>query len=218
MRLINQRFSIIHAVAIVLALSWLPVASIARAAEAAHPATSGSKLGAAKAPAQPEASGAKGAAVATDTAPNRTELQNFDRFLDAHPGINKDVRANPKLLDDQKWVKARPELDKFLSDHPGVRQQVRENPRSFVKAERGYQNKEAQLASLDRFLDAHPDINKDVRKDPKLMENGAYLKEHPPLKGFLDGHPGIDKQVMADPQAFMRGERRYQSKETERHG
>jgi phage-related protein len=151
-----------------------------------------------------------------DERPNRAELENFDRFLDAHPVINRDLRENPGLLDNADYMKGQPELQAFLRDHPGVREEIRENPHSFMKSEhawRGYENRQAQLESLDRFLDGHPQINADVRKDPALLENDAYLKDHAPLKDFLDSHPGIREQVKENPQAFMRGARQYQAAE-----
>ncbi len=51
----------------------------------------------------------------------RTELTNFDRFLDSHPGIARDLRQNPALVNDPNYLAQHPELAQFLQRHPGVR-------------------------------------------------------------------------------------------------
>ncbi len=37
---------------------------------------------------------------------NRQELKNFDRFLDAHPAIEKDLQKNPALVQDSAYLAA----------------------------------------------------------------------------------------------------------------
>jgi len=199
-----------------LALSWMSATGAAHAADAK---TNGWNMPGAANPAPRNGDvksvnqGSPAQARNTDERPNHAELENFDRFLDAHPAVNKDLRENPGLLDNANYMKGQPELEAFLRSHPGVRDEIKQNPQSFMKGERAYrgsENKQAQLESFDRFLDGHPEINGNVRKDPALLENDAYLKEHGPLKDFLDSHPGIREEVKANPQAFMRGERTYQ--------
>ncbi len=196
----------------VLALTMLS-AGVASATKPSDPANNIKTGGQATTQPAAKSTGNAAAQARNDQRPNQMELENFDNFLDSHPQINRDLRGNPSLLDNENYVKGQPELEQFLRGHPGVRAEVKENEQSFMRNERGYQNKEAQLESLDRFLDGHPEINGDVRKDPALLKNDAFLKAHPGLKDFLDTHPGITAQVDANPQAFMRGERQYQARE-----
>jgi ribosomal 50S subunit-associated protein YjgA (DUF615 family) len=48
------------------------------------------------------------------------EVKTLDAFLDRHPDIDKALVANPKIIDDPKFIEAHPELHDFLKDHPRV--------------------------------------------------------------------------------------------------
>src|SRR5438876_11855689 len=69
----------------------------------------------------------------------RQELKNFDRFLDAHPAIDKELQKNPVLVKDPAYLAAHPQLKEFLENHPGVREEIRENPRVFMNRERRFE-------------------------------------------------------------------------------
>ena len=66
---------------------------------------------------------------------NRTELRNFDGFLDAHPAIDRELSLNPGLAQNREYLARHPELREFIACHPGVREELRENPYRFVRAE-----------------------------------------------------------------------------------
>jgi hypothetical protein len=66
------------------------------------------------------------------------ELYNFDRFLDAHPQVEQQLRRNPSLANDPNYLRQHPGLQQFLSTHPGVRSQLQQNPQRFVNRERVY--------------------------------------------------------------------------------
>ena len=70
------------------------------------------------------------------------ELANFDRFLDSHPNVDRELRKNPSLINDPNYLSKHPDLRTFLSKHPNVQRDVTANPQRFMKAERKYDKKE----------------------------------------------------------------------------
>jgi hypothetical protein len=68
-------------------------------------------------------------------------LKNFDVFLDAHPSIESDLRANPQLANDPSYIKNHPDYQTFLREHPFVKQSLQENPAKTIKRETRYDKK-----------------------------------------------------------------------------
>jgi hypothetical protein len=73
---------------------------------------------------------------------NRTELRNFDQFLDSHPQIKAELHRNPSLVNNREYVEKHSELRAFLDSHPSVREELRENPGVFMRREAGYETAE----------------------------------------------------------------------------
>ena len=145
----------------------------------------------------------------------RRELLNFDRFLDSHPDIAKDLRSNPGLANDPNYLSAHPELQQFLDKHPGVREELRENPKRFLYRERRFDRRggditRGELRNFDAFLDNHPDIEKDLKQNPGLANDPNYLAQHPDLQQFLDKHPGVRQELKENPKQFFNRERRFE--------
>ena len=59
----------------------------------------------------------------------RQELQAFDRFLDSHPAIERDLQNKSSLINDPAYLSAHPELKDFLATHPQVREDIQQNPK-----------------------------------------------------------------------------------------
>jgi hypothetical protein len=74
----------------------------------------------------------------------RAELRNFDNYLDQHSYIAQDLKKNPKLVDDKKYMAAHPGLQEFLENHPHVREDLKQHPRVYMARERGFEKHEAQ--------------------------------------------------------------------------
>jgi len=53
-------------------------------------------------------------------APNPKAEAYFQKFLADHP----EVRSNPSLMSDPRWLNAHPSFHKFLEDHPNVARQA----------------------------------------------------------------------------------------------
>ena len=153
----------------------------------------------------------------------RGELSNMDRFMDGHPEIAEQVRKDPSLADDKKFVEDHPALQEFLASHPGVRDELRENPNFFLHREDHFDRHEdlradrdvtrGELANMDHFLDSHPEISEQLRKNPALVDNKEFVENHPALQEFLASHPGIREEYKENPTAFMRQEERFDHQE-----
>jgi phage-related protein len=149
--------------------------------------------------------------------PSRAELANFDRFLDGHRETAEQLRKDPTLVNNEKFVKDHPGLQQYLQEHPGVQQQLSANPTAVMQQERRFDQREearndashAELANFDRFLDSHRETAEQLRKDPTLVNKQEFVKDHPGLQQYLQEHPGVQAQLNSNPNAFMQEERRF---------
>jgi len=163
----------------------------------------------------------------------RRDVAEMDQFLDAHPEIAQQLRKDPSLIDNRKWVSDHPALQDYLKDHPQVRETFRANPNLFMKDEQRYERQEGdrdygrrgdndttrrELASMDRFLDAHPEVAEQLRKDPSLIDNRQWVANHPALQEYLQNHPGVKEEFKENPNAFMKQEERYDRQEGDHDG
>lgn len=71
------------------------------------------------------------------------DVKEFDKFLDSHPQIDKELQQDPQKVNDAAWVSQHAELEKWLNDHPSVREELKENPARFMKREKQYDKNEA---------------------------------------------------------------------------
>jgi hypothetical protein len=160
-----------------------------------------------------------------DNDTTRAELARFDQFLDGHPEIAEQLRKNPSLVNSGDFVKNHPALQTYLRDHQQVREELRENPNAFMREENRFDRREdargndttrAELASFDRFLDGHREIAEQVRKNPSLVNNQAFIENHPALLDYLHDHPAVREEIRENPNAFMRQEDRFDRREDAR--
>jgi phage-related protein len=159
----------------------------------------------------------------------RGELANMDRFMDSHPEIAEQLRKNPSLVDDKKFVGNHPALQQFLAEHPGVREEYKENPNAFMNQEQRFDQRQDQprgdrdvtrgeLANMDRFMDSHPEIAEQLRKNPSLVDDKKFEKNHPALQQFLAEHPGVREECKENPNAFMNQEQRFDQRQDQPRG
>ena len=59
---------------------------------------------------------------------SRYEIQRFHAFLQVHPRVSTDLRANPRLIVNRRYLARHEELDNFLRRHPVVRREILNNP------------------------------------------------------------------------------------------
>ena len=160
-----------------------------------------------------------------DSDVTRRELRNMDEFMDGHPEIAEQLRKDPSLVNNQKFVASHPALQQFLADHPGVREEYKENPNAFMHREERFDRREdrqfggdrdvtrGELRNMDAFMDAHPEIAEQLKKDPSLVNNKQFVANHPVLQQFLADHPGVREEYKENPNAFMQREDRFDQRE-----
>ncbi len=168
---------------------------------------------------------------------NRAQMASMDRFLDSHPEIAEQLRKNPSLVNDKKFVHQHPELQNYLQQNPGVREEFRENPNAFMQLEQRFDQREDRfsqtgnrfdqrqdgrdrdvtrggLASMDHFLDSHPEVAEQLRKSPSLVNDKKFVQQHPALQSYLQQNPGVREEVSENPNGFMRQEQRFDRHES----
>src|SRR5437899_12907680 len=74
----------------------------------------------------------------------RQELANFDRFLDTHPEIAKQLQANPSLINNPEWFENHRDLRAFLLSSFPTRRSSDLTPRFFMERERRFENSESR--------------------------------------------------------------------------
>ena len=103
------------------------------------------------------------------------QLATFDRFLDHHKGIAKDLEQNPSLVNDQKFVNQHKDLRAFLKNHPEVSEEFKQNPSLVMGQETRFQQR-------DRDNRSHRDRDqkdKDKAKHKsKLEQKGSVEPRH----------------------------------------
>jgi hypothetical protein len=156
------------------------------------------------------------------------DVAEMDHFLDHHPEIAEQLRKDPALIDNAKFVEDHPALAQYLQEHPGVRKEFDSNPNAFMHAEERYdRSREAgghynfgitreEVASMDNFLDKHPEIAEQLRRDPSLIDNKRFVADHPALQEYLQEHPRVSAEFHEHPNAFMHDEERYDRREDAR--
>ena len=75
----------------------------------------------------------------------KADLAAFDKFLDQHSAIAKDIRKDPSLLTNATYLANHPELKSFLTANPGIQQEIAEHPRAFVNAEHHFEHQENRI-------------------------------------------------------------------------
>src|SRR5579871_6171093 len=141
----------------------------------------------------------------------RTEVANFDAFLDAHPDIDRDLRANPSLITNGQYLQNHEQLRAYLNAHPRISSELKEDSNFFMRREQRFDARERNqdrdrdardrddgagnpnpdlrtrdVARMDQFLDQHPNIDRDLRANPSLINNAEYLSNHPDLSTYLN--------------------------------
>lgn len=143
---------------------------------------------------------------------NREELANFDRFLDSHPILERELESNPSLVNDANYVQSEPDLQIFLSHHPNVKAEVQRDP-SYLQRHKNpdlstanpsrYQGgsgvTSADTQRLDQFLDTHRDVALQLKQNPALIDDSTFLGQHADLQAFLNSNPGMRNEIAQNP-------------------
>jgi phage-related protein len=145
-----------------------------------------------------------------------SEAANFDAFLDMHPEIDAQLRTNPVLINDQKWVLDHRELAAYFDHHPQAKTEIAESPSYFIRREgrrasrearqRSENSRKEEIANFQQFLNSNPRIRRQLNADPLLIKEPKYLDGHPGLQAYLYDHPLVNKDLREDPRVFLQVE------------
>jgi hypothetical protein len=139
------------------------------------------------------------------------DIAEMNQFLDSHPEIREQLRKDPSLIDNRGWVADHPALQEYLQNHRQMADAFRANPNLFMRDEDHYRQDDISrkdLEDMSHFLNTHPEIAEQLRKDPALIDNKAWVANHPALQEYLQTHIQVADAFRAHPDAFMRDEER----------
>jgi hypothetical protein len=142
------------------------------------------------------------------------ELARFNQFLDSHRETAEQLRKDPSLVDNPKFLNGHPELQAYLQDHPRIREQLQNDPNAFMQADARFDRRQddrdrQELAHFDQFLDNHRETAEQLRRDPALVDNPQFVKGHPELQAYLQDHPGIREELEQNPNILRQQESRF---------
>jgi hypothetical protein len=101
------------------------------------------------------------------------ERVHFNQFLDSHREIADQLRKNPKLINDETYVKGHPELQTYLQDHPEFRDTARKDPDAFTRADDNDRYARHDNDDRDRDARADNDRDRDARRDNDNRDRDA---------------------------------------------
>src|SRR5678815_3127870 len=58
----------------------------------------------------------------------RDQITQYHVFMDEHPKASTQIRENPQLVYDGKFLKSHPEVDHFLKGRPELREEIARRP------------------------------------------------------------------------------------------
>ncbi len=133
----------------------------------------------------------------------------MDRFLDSHSDIDRQLDANPSLINNKDFLRDHPDLQAYLTQHPRVTDELTENPNYFMRRENRFENSGAdrdggrrtdgdrdadRRTDPDRRSDADRDAGRDRNPNPDLNETEVATMDQ-----FLDDHKDIAKELERKP-------------------
>ncbi len=139
------------------------------------------------------------------------EQSQMDRFMMNHPQIQQELKNDPSLINNPQWLAKHPEVNQWMSQHPAMRSAALQNPTALVNREnaRIVGDEQHGIKTTDAFLAQHPQMAQQLAKDPSLIDNKAYLAQHPELENYMKTHPEIAQEWQSHPGAFAQNAERY---------
>jgi phage-related protein len=142
----------------------------------------------------------------------RDERLRFNGFLDSHREIAEQLRKDPKLINDAKYVNEHPELQTYLQQHPEFQEAAKKDPDAFTRADK---DRYARHDNDARDRDARADNDnrdRDERRDNDARHDNdnsynhhdaddrdAHRDELANFDRYLDSHRETAEQIRKDP-------------------
>ena len=129
--------------------------------------------------------------------------ERLNRYLNEHPGVGAEVRANPQLLYSERFRNQHPELKAYMQDHPEIYSKI--NSTIPHPGERGHRegdyDRDHQWRDADWWHQHDPDwANKNhpewAEHHPEWAEHHPESAEHHPAdwnksQPVAEGHGGM---------------------------
>jgi hypothetical protein len=90
---------------------------------------------------------------------NQKDLADFNKFLDKHKNIAKDLDKTPERANDQNYLDHHKDLRKFFDEHGQCRTEFAQNPQYFMQRERELNDHRFDNRNQDQRLDQRADID-----------------------------------------------------------
>ncbi len=150
---------------------------------------------------------------------SRKEHANFERFLNSHPIMERQLESNPSLVNDPNYVKSEPDLGIYLSHHPDIKSELERDPNALLPKEVADVNAANRSANLDanqplngadaglmsQFLDQHRDVDEQLKQNPPLIDDQNFLAQHEDLKALLNNHGQFERISSRTPHISFSG-------------
>lgn len=158
---------------------------------------------------------------------NAQEEGRMDQYLADHKDVDRDLRKNPRLVDNSGYLKKHRDLDAFLRANPNVRVTIVSNPNYFQDRDRarfafsenarfdangGRQLSRDQSDRMDAFMDKHQKIAKDLDHNPSLCNDRKYLDHHKDLRDFFAKNPDVHRELAQNHSYFESRHQRFEQR------
>jgi len=120
---------------------------------------------------------------------SRSDISNFDVFLDTHADIDAQLRANPSLFTNAEFLASHPQLENYLNQHPAVQTAIKENPSHFMERE-----KRLAARKTPRDTNPNPDLNRQEREKPLVASQTPR---------YTNVSPDLNRQEVATMEQFL---------------
>jgi hypothetical protein len=160
---------------------------------------------------------------------NSDDANRMDQFLDDHKDIDKELKKDPSLVTNKKYLDHHKELRSFLQEHPSTQGEFARNPNYFTqrqdrlaagrgRGENTPSNTQQAVNSRNQDQDRDRDsgvansqngnaANSNSDRDQDRERNANGQNQNPgqrtgqaaQLDQFLDSHQQIDKDLTANP-------------------
>jgi hypothetical protein len=128
-------------------------------------------------------------------------LAAYETLLAQHSSAAQALSADPSLYRSPGFMAAHPEVWSYLNQNPGLYQSLTAKVPAYSPDAGGF--------NLSNYLHYHPDIAQALAANPSIVNNPAYLAQHPNFKGFLQHHPGVAQQLSMRGWNFTRWEQTH---------
>lgn len=140
---------------------------------------------------------------------NHPALQTF---MQQNPGIRDEMRQNPNTFSQQDQSTTSRDVAFARDTDTRVPDDARRRDADTRDRDAGSPDRDKNRKDMDqfnKFLDGHREISEQVHKNPSLVNDRAFVQNHPPLQAYLQNNPGIRQEMKDDPNQFKQEESRF---------